>query len=420
MNDRRDSFKNALAFLDEIKSSIHKPDHVYLARLFKPQNIVKDTIGQYKAYRVQYNDALGPYKGGIRFHENVSESEMKALALWMSLKCSVAGLPYGGAKGGVAVDPKKLTHKQLEKLSRDYTRLIAPYIGEKKDIPAPDVNTNGQIMAWMLDEFELTVGHHAPGTLTGKPIALGGCEGREQATGYGGVYALKFILDNQMLFDKPISQITVAVQGFGNVGYHFAMRASEMGFRVIAVSDSKGAICIEEGLDPIATMNCKKEKGTLAGCYCKGGVCDLRGGKQISNEKLLELPVDILVPSALEEVIHEKNAQKIKAKVVVEMANGPITKEADDILNKKGIVVIPDIIANSGGVIVSYLEWVQNITGQSWREAEVLRKLEQRMHEALGTIWGHFQMMKSKESLRNAAYIVAVKRIIEAEKLRRP
>lgn len=434
-----DPFQNALTFLDEIAPLLSKEDKPYLERLKAPKHVHKDILQvsmdngkkqDFQAFRSQHNDALGPYKGGIRFHKDVSEPEIKALSLWMSLKCSIAGLPYGGGKGGVVVDPKKLSEKELERLSRAYARFLTPHIGSHVDIPAPDVNTNGQIMSWMLDEYEKTVGYHSRGTFTGKPIILGGSIGRDKATGFGGVLALRFLIerlkqqapntDTTPWYTKPISQITIAVQGFGNVGYFFAKIASEMGFRVVAVSDSKGATYIEEGLDPVATMECKQEKGSLAGCYCKGGVCDLKAGKMISNQDLLKLPVDVLVPSALEDVITKENVSDIKAQVIVEMANGPITPEADDTLLKRNVLVVPDIYANSGGVSVSYFEWVQNNYGYYWGEAEVDEKLENLMKTSFNHIFSRYEASKPAISLRNAAYVLAVERIISAERLRNP
>lgn len=435
----QDPFSNALSFLGHIEKFIAKADKKYLDRLKKPRFLHKTTLKvkmdngktqKFSAWRSQHNDALGPFKGGIRYHQNVSESEVKALSLWMSIKCSIAGIPLGGGKGGIIVDPKKLSMEELERLSRAYARFIAPHVGEKKDVPAPDVNTNPQIMAWLLDEYEKIIGHRAPGTFTGKPLEIGGSAGRTKATGFGGVLALRFLMEalkkdkNHTWVKKPVSQITVAVQGFGNVGYYFAQIISDLGFKVVAVSDSKGGIYVKDGLDPKATLDCKQEKGSLAGCYCRGGVCDLRMGKPISNEDLLELPVDILVPGALENVIHEKNAKKIQAKIVVEMANGPTTPEADEYLTKKGVIIIPDVYANSGGVSVSYFEWAQNLAGYYWTEVEVDGRLEILMQASFASMWNRYQELikthKSEASLRLAAYILAVERIIAAEKLRRP
>lgn len=448
-----DPFTNALTFLSSIEKYLSKDVKPYLARLKKPHKVHKtdlkvkmdpstDSAGSrqassgqvktqtFKAFRSQHNNALGPYKGGIRYHQNVTESEVKALSLWMSIKCSIAGIPLGGGKGGIIVDPKKLSMGELERLSRAYARFIAPHVGEHVDVPAPDVNTNPQIMAWLLDEYEKVVGHQAPGTFTGKPLAIGGSKGRTKATGYGGMLAFKHLLselkkDKKLAWaKKPVSQITIAVQGFGNVGYYFAQIASDEGFKVVAVSDSKGGIYVKDGLDPKATNECKQEKGSLAGCYCVGGVCDLRKGKPISNDEVLELDVDILVPGALENVINAKNMKNIKAKVIVEMANGPTTPEADEYLSKKGVYIIPDVYANSGGVSVSYFEWVQNIAGYYWEEAEVDERLEKLMKNSFDAIWKKYQWLlreyKNEASLRLATYILSVERILEAERLRRP
>lgn len=433
-----DPFSNALSFLDSIKPYLAADNLPYFERLRTPFNIHKGEIEvtmddgskkKFSAFRSQHSDALGPFKGGIRYHQNVSESEVKALSLWMSIKCSIAGIPLGGGKGGIIVNPKELSKGELERLTRAYARFIAPIIGEKKDVPAPDVNTTPQIMAWLLDEYEKVIGHRAPGTFTGKPLALGGSQGRTKATGYGGVLALKHLLETLQKdktnewANKPVSQITVAIQGFGNVGYYFAQIASDAGFKVVAVSDSKGGIYVEEGLNPKLTLDCKEEKGSLNGCYCAGGVCDLNKGKPISNEEVLELDVDILVPGALESVINKDNADKVKAKVVVEMANGPVTPEADAILNSKGVYVIPDVYANSGGVSVSYFEWVQNLAGYYWEEAEVDAKLEKLMAQSFNMMWNRYMDLKKthekEASLRLSAYLVAVERILEAEKLRR-
>ena len=428
-----DPFKNALQFLENIRGFINPDLLLYFNRLKKPNHVYKKVLKvgkkKYTAYRSQHNNALGPYKGGIRFHPQVNESEVKALSLWMSLKCSIAGIPYGGGKGGVMVDPKRVSMRELEEISRAYARFLTPFIGEKVDVPATDVNTNPQIMAWMLDEYERKVGYKAPGTFTGKPLEIGGSQGRTKATGYGGVLAMQFLLDSLKSKDKyewtnkPKSQITVAIQGFGNVGYYFARIASDLGYKVVAVSDSKGGVYVESGLDPDATWACKQEKGSLAGCYCVGGVCDLYKGKIITNDELLALPVDILVPSALENVIHKGNAKHIKAKIIVEMANGPVTPEGDAILQDKAIVVLPDIFANAGGVTVSYFEWAQNIAGYYWSEEEVDSRLEKMMMTAFGALWKTYQELNSAKksvSLRQAAYVVAVNRILTAEKLRQP
>lgn len=418
------------------------------------------TIRLFQGYRVQFNNIRGPYKGGIRFHPNVSIDEVKALSFWMMMKCAVADLPLGGGKGGVIVDPKKLSEGELERLSRGYVRAIADCIGPDKDVPAPDVNTNGVIMGWMVDEFialheekfargdeifldpllagqstikpasymsEFLLGRPSrvkPGkrssgnlsplavsrlraTFTGKLIKDGGSEGREEATGLGGTFILVAFLKKLIMRRHPL---TVAVQGFGNVGYNIAKFLHEAGFKVVAVSDSKGGIYVSEGLNPVTTLECKQKTGTLAGCYCTGSVCDMRKGTRITNEKLLELPVDILVPAALESVITEENASNIKAKIVLEMANGPTTPEADEILFTKGIPVIPDILSNSGGVTVSAFEWEQNLKGQHWSKEEVNRKLKRKMEQAVEVIWKISK--KHNIDLRTSAFVAALTRIL--------
>jgi len=397
-----------------------------IERLIEPEMVyefsfpVKMDDGQvkvFKGWRIQHNSVLGPYKGGIRFHPETCREEVQALAKLMTIKCAVAGLPYGGGKGGVAVDPKKLSSQELERLSREYVKKIAHFIGEDIDVPAPDVNTNPTIMSWMLDEYQKMKGKKSPGTFTGKPISMGGSLGRTEATGRGGVVVLKALLEKLGGENFSSSSLTVAVQGFGNVGYYFAKIASDEGFKVVAVSDSKGAIIKPkndnlEALDIPLVMECKKKKGVLAGCYCVGGVCDAKGGKTITNEELLQLPVDILVPAALENVINEKNMKNIKAKVIVEMANGPVTEEAYEYLTKKGVMIVPDVLANAGGVIVSYLEWVQNKAGYYWSEEEVNNKLELMMNKAFEAIWK--KSIDKKIPLKEAAFEVAIERIVEA------
>lgn len=382
-------------------------------RVIEVKVVIKGDNGEkkvFQGFRSQHNNVLGPYKGGIRFHESVSREEVVALSTLMSLKCAVAGLPYGGGKGGVIVDPKSLSERELEQLSRSYAKEIAPFIGAWRDVPAPDVNTNPTIMAWMLDEYEKWLGEKARATFTGKPVELGGSLGRTEATGRGGVVILSALLSKlgRNLKSKG-KKPTIAVQGFGNVGYYFAKIAYESGFEVVAVSDSKGAIYVDGGLNPETTLKCKKEKGTVAGCYCKGSVCDIKFGKAIDSNSLLELPVDILVPAALENTITAENAGKIKAKVIIEMANGPVSAEAYPILDKNGVVVVPDILANSGGVTVSYFEWVQSLQGYWWSEAEVNDKLKKQMIKAFDTVWQKASELKT--NLKEAAFAVALARI---------
>ena len=412
-------FENAMQQLEKAAVFVGKKDVVIqdkLELLKSPQRILNVTIpvkmdtGRMKlfqGYRVQFNNARGPYKGGIRFHPQVSLDEVKALSFWMAMKCAVADLALGGGKGGVIVDPKTLSASELERLSRGYARSIVDNIGPSKDVPAPDVNTTGQIMGWMVDEFiklqpkKLTKKEAMKlrSTFTGKLISDGGSEGREEATGLGGLYVLQAMLLKMKLSGK----LTVAVQGFGNVGYNIAKFLHESGFTVVAVSDSKGGIYNKEGLDPEAVLTAKKKTGSLTA-----------SGKVISNAALLELPVDILVPSALESVITKANAAKIKAKVILEMANGPIASEADTIVYKKGIVVIPDVLANSGGVSVSAFEWEQNLKGQHWTKKSVNAKLKVKMEKAATDIWT--MSKKIKTDLRTAAFVVALGRILKAMK----
>jgi glutamate dehydrogenase/leucine dehydrogenase len=381
----------------------------------------------FQAFRIQHNNNLGPYKGGIRFHQNVSRDEVQALATLMSIKCAVAGLPYGGGKGGIIFNPKEYSEKELERISKAFAAAISSVIGPEVDVPAPDVNTNGQIMKWMTDEYikqsrkskvESRKLKQLRATFTGKMIKEGGTLGRTEATGRGGVAITEALL-NKIQTPSSNSVKTVAVQGFGNVGFYYAKIAAERGMHVVAVSDSKGGITQlkaegvklkAESLDIEKIMQCKKEKGEVAGCYCVGGVCDIKQGKKISNEELLELPVDILVPAALENVINKDNMHKIQAKVIIEMANGPVSEEAYDYLTKKGILIVPDVLANSGGVAVSYLEWYQNMKGQTWSEEKVNKKLHSMMMEAFEEIWQTYK--KRKSNLKQAAFETAIGRMI--------
>ncbi len=358
-------------------------------------------IKYFEAYRVQYNDARGPTKGGIRFHPNVCLDEVKALAFWMALKCAVVDIPYGGAKGGVTLNPKEYSITEIERISRGYMRAMHSFIGQRVDIPAPDVYTNPQIMAWMLDEYETIYGKHSPGVITGKPVEIGGSKGRDYATSMGGAYVLRSMKD--ITGDNP----TVAVQGFGNVGLNIARILSSWGYKIVAVSDSKGGVYSADGLDIAKVISCKRIERT---------VTRLSGAKKITNEQLLELEVDVLIPSALENQITGDNADKVKAKIILEMANGPVTFEADKILHKNKVIVVPDILANAGGVTVSYFEWVQNRRGNYWSEDKVLSMLEKVMANAFTDVrkWaGAF-----KTDYRTAAYIVAIKKILAAEKVR--
>ena len=383
-----------------------------------PVNLGTEIV-TFKGFRSQHNNNLGPYKGGIRFHPKVNKDEVMALSLWMSLKTAVVGIPFGGSKGGVSVDPKALNEKQLEELSREYVRRIFEMIGPNKDVPAPDVNTNPKIIDWMTDEYvkiasknkSLRPKNELYATFTGK--GKNGLAGRTEATGFGGVVVLKELAKKLNLDPK---KTTVTVMGFGNVGYHFADLASKEGFRVVAVSDSKGGIIKKStnGLIPLdipLVYECKNEKGSLAGCYCAGGVCDTRGGQLITNEELLTLPVDILIPAALEDVINENNMQNIKAKIIVEMANGPVTPKAHHYLSEKGVTIVPDILANSGGVAASYIEWEQNMKNNIYKREVVLKRLENLMITAFENVWDNSK--KYKTNLKEASYLVALKRILK-------
>lgn len=424
-----DPFKNYLAQIEKV-DRVLRLEPSLKERLSKPQKTievnfpVKMDSGEtrvFPGFRVQFNNARGPFKGGIRFHPQVNFSEVKALAAWMMVKCAVANILFGGAKGGVIVDPKKLSEKELERLSRAYVRAIYQNIGPDLDVPAPDVNTNPKIMAWMTDAYasegkaqsakRKIAKNEILATFTGKPVEKGGLEGRLEATGRGGVAVLTLLA--QKLGLKP-EKTTVAVQGFGNVGYHFALFARETGFKVVAVSDSQGGIFVPDGLSPLETAECKKRREFLAGCYCVGSVCDLSYGKRVTNEELLELPVDILVPAALENVITKENAGKIRAKAIVEMANGPVTPAADRILKKKGIISVPDVLANSGGVTASYFEWFQNKKNEHWSKEKVNQKLKKKITKAFEDVWKESQ--KRNVSLRDAAYILAIQRIVRAMK----
>lgn len=422
--------QNAILQLEEVAKILEKSYqdkkrfNKAIELLKEPQNFfageieVKMDNGQtkkFQAFRSQHNDARGPFKGGIRFHPDVSEAEVKALSTWMTWKCAVTGIPYGGGKGGVIVDPRQLSKSELERLSRAYARFLADKVGPWVDIPAPDVNTNGQIMAWMVDElqqtanFERKVSENILATFTGKPLLLGGSAGRDEATGLGGVFILEKLAEK--LDFKRKKDITIAVQGFGNVGYWFAHHADRLGYKVVAVSGSRGGIYVPTGLNPAMTLECKNEHGDLQHCMCTDNSCDIKGGKKITNDELLELEVDVLVPAALENVIHQGNAPKIKAKNIIEMANGPITPEADEILAKKNILVIPDVLSNAGGVTVSYFEWVQNLQGYYWSKDEVVSKLRPLMDNAFEAMWR--MLDEHKTTGRKAVYLNAVKSVVD-------
>jgi len=358
----------------------------------------------FKGYRSQHNDAVGPTKGGIRFHQDVTYDEVKALSVWMTFKCSVTGLPYGGGKGGIIVDPSKLSEGELERLSRGYIRGIYKLLGEKVDIPAPDVNTNGQIMAWMTDEYNRLTGKSAIGVLTGKPLEFGGSKGREAATGLGVTFTVREAFKKLGI---PIKGSTMSVQGFGNAGQFFCKTVAELGAKIVAISKTDCTIYNPDGFDVPQLLEFRKKNGTIKG---------FPGAKDISVPEFWALEVDALVPAALENAIDEKLAATIKAKLIAEAANGPTTLEADEVFNKNGVLVIPDILANAGGVTVSYFEWVQNLMGYYWDEEEVYNKTERAMVEAFDAVYAVKE--EYGVSLRTAAYMYSVKRVAHAMKLR--
>ncbi|MCR4335930.1 MAG: Glu/Leu/Phe/Val dehydrogenase [archaeon] len=355
----------------------------------------------FPSYRIQYNDARGPTKGGIRFHPSVHMTEVKELAFLMSLKCALADIPFGGAKGGIKVNPKELSERELQRLSRLYITEYADFIGPEKDIPAPDVNTNPKIMGWMLDQYEKIVGKKSPGVITGKPLSIGGSKGRMYSTSLGGAFTLREYLKS---IGKKEKETSVAIHGFGNVGSHLARILDEWGYRVIAVADSKGAVYDSNGLNVKKLLE-ETEKGKK--------VQETGIGKNISGNELLELDADVVVPASVENIINAENMKNIKAKIILELANGPVSTDADDYLEEKNTVILPDILANSGGVIVSYFEWVQNLSNYYWEENEVNKKLEGYMVRAFEDT--EKTRKNENSSYRKAAYILAVKRILQAE-----
>lgn len=430
-------FHNTLTQLKRAAALMKLDPHIE-EHLSHPQRVLEVSIPVhrdngamqiFKGFRVQHNNARGPYKGGIRFHPEVDMEEVKALALWMTIKCSVVGIPLGGAKGGVIVDPKELSARELEALSRGYMRAVEPIVGPEKDIPAPDVYTNPQIMAWMADEFSTIHGRNRLGVVTGKPLELGGSEGRGEATSQGGVYVLMEVVREQGL--KP-AETRVAIQGFGNAGANVAHLLEDQGFKIVGVSDSKGALYCPGGLHPKEAVACKREKGRVGECFVAGIEYDetkvaaegkVKGRaktgaacRMISNEELLESECDILVLSALENQVTKTNASKIKAKVILELANGPTTPEADEILAAKGVMVLPDIMANAGGVTVSYFELVQNEMNFYWSPEEVQTRLKDLMVRAWRDVLDTSK--KYHSTLREAAFIVALKRLEAAIRVR--
>ena len=381
---------------------LREPMRTLIVRL--PVRMDDGEIKTFTGFRVQHNSARGPCKGGIRFHPDETLDTVKALSCWMTWKCAVINIPYGGAKGGIICDPKSMSQGEIERLSRSYMRAIVRFIGPQVDIPAPDVYTNPQIMAWMMDEYESIIGAHVPGVITGKPLPLGGAIGREDSTAEGTIFCIREAVKHENI---DLKQATVAVQGYGNAGYFVASKMNNLGAKVVAVSDSKGGIYSVEGLNPEEVLSHKKKTGSVVG---------FSNTETITNEELLELEVDILCPAAIENQITGQNAANIKAKIVAEAANGPTTVDADRILYDNGVFVIPDFLCNAGGVAGSYFEWVQNNYGYYWSAEEFNTKLDTLMTDAFNQVLDIH--LKNKVNMRVAAYMVSVQRVAEAMKLR--
>jgi glutamate dehydrogenase (NAD(P)+) len=389
-----DTFKidpNLIAVLQECKKAVV---------VSVPVTMDDGSIQALQGYRVTHNIARGPSKGGIRYHPDVELDEVKALAMWMTWKCALMGIPFGGAKGGIRVDPKKLSPAELQRMTRRYTSEIINEIGPEKDIPAPDVGTNASVMAWIFDTYSMNKGHSVLGVVTGKPLNVGGSLGRLEATAHGALYCIQEAVRKR---DLRMADLRVAVQGFGNVGSFLAKFLAEQGATVIAVSDSRGGIYNEAGLDMADVLAHKQETGALEG---------LRGAESITNEELLLLDCDVLAPCALEQVITSSNADQVKAKIIAEGANGPVTPAADEILDDRGVLILPDVLANAGGVVVSYFEWVQGLQEYFWKEDEINSKLRDITTRAFNETWRTTE--ERKTSMRLAAYGLAVRRVADA------
>ncbi|MDP8966281.1 MAG: Glu/Leu/Phe/Val dehydrogenase [Cyanobacteriota bacterium] len=374
-----------------------------------PVRMDDGTLKVFQGYRVRYDDTRGPAKGGVRYHPGVSLDEVQSLAFWMTFKCAVLNLPFGGGKGGIIVDPKALSKLELERLSRGYVDAIADFIGPDVDILAPDVYTNAMIMGWMMDQYSIIRRQISPAVVTGKPLTMGGSAGRDGATATGAYFVMQAILPK---FDLVASQTTVAVQGFGKAGAVIAELLYKAGYKVLAVSDSQGGIYSSKGLDIPSIRQFKASGNGIKALYCQNSVCNLVDHEVLTNEELLGLDVDVLIPAALENQINETNVNNIKARYIFEVANGPVTSVADKILSAKGIYVFPDILVNAGGVTVSYFEWVQNRSGLYWTLEEVNQRLKQKIVEETERIWSISQELAI--SMRTAAYVHALNRLGEA------
>ncbi|WP_425060002.1 Glutamate dehydrogenase [Sporomusa carbonis] len=415
MSEKYNPYQNMLDVLDDaaMRLGLSINDYITLRQpereLIVSVPVVMDDgrTEVFTGYRVQHSSTRGPCKGGIRFHPASDLDEVKALAAWMTWKCAVVNIPYGGAKGGVRCDPSKLSQSELKNMTRRYTAMILPILGPEQDVPAPDVNTDAQVMAWIMDTYSTFKGHVVPAVVTGKPLEIGGSLGRREATGRGVMFSLLNLLETLGLEKQGK---TVAIQGFGNVGGVAAQLLQKNGFKIVAISDASCALYKQDGIDiEAATRYAEDNKRLLVG-YNEAGI------EVITNEELLELNVDVLIPAALENQIKEENVNNIRAKIIVEAANGPTTKQADEILEKKGVIVVPDILANAGGVVVSYFEWVQNEQSFTWDEDYINSNLEKIMKKAFDEVW---QVHVDKGvSLRLAAYMVALERVVKTKKLR--
>ena len=415
MSAQYNPYQNMLAVLEDAagKLGLTRNDYITMTQpereLTVSVPVVMDDgrVEIFEGYRVQHSSSRGPCKGGIRFHPDADLNEVKALAAWMTLKCAVVNIPYGGAKGGIRVDPAALSRSELMRMTKRYVAQILPIIGPEKDIPAPDVNTDGQIMAWIMDAYSMFKGYSVPAIVTGKPVDIGGSLGRVEATGRGAMLTLMSYLEK---IGKSSQGMTLAVQGFGNVGSIGAKLMRERGMKVVAVSDAFGTVYNPSGIDiETAIAYAAKNKKSLAG-YQEEGM------EVISNEAFWGLDVDVLFPAALENQINERNAHTIKATIILEGANGPTSVEADKILNDKGVTILPDILTNAGGVVVSYFEWVQNLEAFMWEEDYINQNLAKVMKRAFEDVWVIFQ--EKKVTMRMAAYMVAIQRVVHAKKLR--
>ena len=389
---------------DDVYEWLKSPDRLVECAL--PVEMDNGKVRVFTGYRAQHNNVMGPYKGGIRYHPDVDADETKALSIWMTFKCAVAHVPFGGGKGAIAVNPRELSVKELERLSRQYMQAMAPVLGPEKDIPAPDVNTNAQVMAWMADEYCKIRQFNDFGVITGKPLDVGGCVGRETATARGTFYAVR---EAARVKNIELDKSCAAIQGYGNVGYFAAHFLNQAGCRIVAVTDSSGGAYNPDGLDPLALKEYKNETGSVKG---------FPGSDQITTEELYAMDCEIIIPAALENQITPEIASTVKAKIIGEGANGPTTPEGDKVLNERGVLVVPDILANSGGVIVSYFEWVQNNYNYYWPEAQIEEQLQRKMMEAFSQIYDYHCECSDETTMREAAFMYALKRLAEVMKVR--